>query len=113
LVASRERAPDLYDLNQVKVSTAMVSTESAQSYMRKLGQHWSHHFVVLLDEYNGCTIKMPNATCELQPNPNHLDVRLTVQGGADQDRMEHVIEDHIKRLGFREELQFVWDRVET
>ena len=97
----------------MRVSTATVSTENAQSYMRKLGQHWSHQFVVLFDENNGCTIKMPNATCELHANPDRLDVRLTVEDGADQDRMEHVIEEHIKRFGFREELQFVWDRVQS
>jgi hypothetical protein len=99
------------ELERMPVSTATVSTGNAQSYMRKLGQHWSHRFTVIFDEDQGCTIQMTNAVCELRAHPDHLDLRLMVDSGEDQGRMESVVEEHLKRFGFREELQFAWNRL--
>jgi uncharacterized protein len=97
----------------MKVSSAVVRTQNAESYMRKLGQHWSHRFPVTFDENKGCKIQMPNTTCNLRAHPDFLDVRLHIGNGDDQARMENVAEEHLKRFAFREELQFVWDRADS
>jgi hypothetical protein len=78
--------------------------------MRKLGQHWSHRFPVAFEGEDRCRIEMPNATCELHAHPDHLDVRVTSEKAEDQDRLQSVVEEHVKRFAFREQLQFDWNR---
>src|SRR3954451_9954852 len=67
------------NLEAMKISRATVPTESAQSYMRKLGKHWSHRFPVHFDENSGCAIQLPTASCELLAHPDRLDVRLSLE----------------------------------
>lgn len=81
--------------------------------MRKLGQHWSHRFPVKFDENSGCVIQMPNTVCELRACPKTLEVELQLGEGEDSGRIETVVEEHLKRFGFREELQFAWKREEV
>jgi uncharacterized protein len=97
----------------MRISQATVSTESADSYMRKLGQHWSHRFSVAFDPGKSCTIEMGQAKCELFAHPDHLDIRIELQPDADQSRLETVVEEHIKRFAFREQLHFAWERTEA
>jgi hypothetical protein len=78
--------------------------------MRKLGQHWSHRFPVAFEGEDGCKIEMPNATCDLLAHPDHLEVQLAMSSEEDPDRLEKVVEEHVRRFAFREELQFLWSR---
>jgi hypothetical protein len=61
----------------MKLSEVIVNTTSAESYMRKLGQHWSHRFPVAFSENKSCSIEMPNGTCELHAESERLQIRLT------------------------------------
>jgi uncharacterized protein len=96
----------------MRLSEAIVNTKSAESYMRKFGQHWSHKCPVAFDEKNGCKIELRSGTCDLLADSQHLEIRLTVPVDADQGRLEQVIEDHLKRFAFREALSFAWTRSE-
>lgn len=97
----------------MRVSRATVPTESAQSYMRKLGQHWSHRFPVAFEGDDGCKIEMPKALCELRAQRTYLSVELMLQDEEDQERLENVLEEHLKRFAFREQLQFVWEHAQS
>ena len=92
----------------MRVSTAEVSTEHAASYMRKLCAHWSHKFAVTVDAGHG-TIELPAAKCDLRASATTLTVRLELQEDADEARMRKVLEEHLQRFGFREELVFIWN----
>jgi hypothetical protein len=88
--------------------TATVSTKNASSYLRKLCQHWSHRFPVECNDIRG-TIQLPSALCTLDATPETLLVRLDLEEGADAVRLRAVVEEHLQRFGFREELVFVWN----
>ena len=88
--------------------TATVNTGNASSYLRKLCQHWSHRFTVEYNPQHG-TIQLPAALCTLDATPETLLVRLDLQEGADEARLRSVVEEHLQRFGFQEELVFVWN----
>jgi hypothetical protein len=92
----------------MSISRAIVLTPNAESYMRKLGQHWSHEYPVTFDPTHTCTIKLVHALCELHATPDTLNIQVTTDHAEDQARIEGVVEEHVKRFGFREELQFPW-----
>lgn len=92
-----------------RVSKAEVLTERAASYMKQLCRHWGHKFPVEFDDQRG-TIALPKTACLLEASPTTLTVTLNLEESADQNRMEKVVEEHLQRFGFREELVFHWVR---
>jgi len=95
----------------MRVSTADVSTEKAGSYLRNLCQHWSHRFSVTVEgdrDSESGTIDLPQARCRLRAAAKALNVRLEFIELADEARVRDVVEDHLRRFGFREELVFPW-----
>lgn len=93
----------------MQLSEAAVSTEKAGSYMKQLCRHWGHRFPVEFDDAHG-RIEMPAMLCLLDATADSLAVRLELDEGADQDRMEEVVREHIQRFAFREQLAFQWKR---
>lgn len=89
---------------------AHVTTPNASSYLRMLCQHWSHRFPVEYTPERG-VIQMPQATCVLEASPEALTIRLHLQESADEARVRQVVEEHIRRFAFREELIFAWTQV--
>jgi hypothetical protein len=92
-----------------KISRAEVKTANGAVLMRHLCQHWGHKFPVECGVSTG-RIELPQAVCVLKAEANFLDVRVQLAEEADQPRMETVVEEHLKRFGFREELVFAWTR---
>lgn len=91
-------------------STAIVKTEHASRYLQQLCKHWSHKMVVEFDAEKGKVV-FPSGT---QLTLTARDMDLTLDLDTDQisefDRLEPVVEDHIKRFAFRETLDFAWNR---
>ncbi len=94
-------------IGTMRVSTAEATTANAASYMRKLCAHWSHKFAVTVEGDHG-TIELPATKCELQASETMLTVRLELTEDADEERMRKVLEEHLQRFAFREELVFAW-----
>jgi hypothetical protein len=97
----------------MRLSEATVITKNADSYMRKLGQHWSHRFAVRFNENNNCVIELPNGTCELNVGSEQLNIRLVLRPEGDQQRFEQVVEEHLRRFAFKEDLVFAWVHTKT
>jgi hypothetical protein len=91
------------------ISKADVSTANAVSYMKQLCRHWAHRFPVEFNDERG-TIELPEARCVLVASPEMLAVSVEIHEGADQERIEKVVEEHLQRFGFRETLVFRWTR---
>ena len=89
----------------------VVKTDNASSYLRKLCQHWSHKFAVEYTDHAG-TIALPGTKCALEASAMELTIRLDVDAGGDVARMQQVVEEHLQRFGFKEELVFLWTPVE-
>lgn len=92
----------------MQTSRANVNTANASSYLQRLCQHWSHRFPVEFNDQQG-TIQLQQSTCVLNASPELLTIRLTVEGGADEARLRTIVEEHLQRFGFREELLFEWN----
>jgi hypothetical protein len=90
------------------ISKATVRTEHATSYLRQLCRHWSHRFPVEFNDEAG-TIQLPQAECTLTASPTELTVTLELRVGADRERVQKVVEEHLQRFGFRETLVFEWN----
>jgi hypothetical protein len=93
----------------VTASQARVSTAHAQRYMTQLCKHWSHKFAVDHDDRQG-TIALPGGRCTLEAGTDLLAIRLEANEPAGLARLEQVVEEHIRRFAFREELSFAWMR---
>ena len=92
-----------------KKTEAHVPTQNASSYLRQLCRHWSHRFPVEFDEHHG-RIELQGTICMLKATSTELYVQLEIDDGADPDRMESVVAEHLQRFGFRETLVFDWKR---
>jgi uncharacterized protein len=89
-------------------SQAQVATTAASRYLVQLCKHWAHKLDV---EYTTETarIKFPSGLCRLKAGADDL---LLIIEAADVDtvtRLQGVVEDHLRRFAFREELgAFAW-----
>ena len=52
--------------------------------------------------------KAPELEVTFAADDGALTMTLSVADPSQQERMQHVIDDHLKRFAFREELDIVW-----
>jgi hypothetical protein len=91
-------------------STAIVKTEHASRYLQQLCKHWSHKMVTEFDAKKGRIDFASGAQVFMNAAPEELTVRIETPDDEGLPRLETVVEDHIKRFAFREELEFAWNR---
>ncbi|CEJ11307.1 DUF2218 domain-containing protein [Phreatobacter sp. AB_2022a] len=89
------------------VSLADVTTANASRYLQQLCKHWSHKFEVKFDAHTGTVPFNETAQLVLTANGDILSLRLDAPAERLQT-LEQVVEDHLKRFAFREELHFEW-----
>ena len=88
-------------------STCTVATENGSRYLQQLCKHWAHKFEVAFDGTQG-RIAMPEGrTVTLTATPATLEIALDAPEEATA-HMRHVVDSHIARFAFREELAFDW-----
>ena len=90
----------------MKQRHAEVITANASRYLQQLCKHWSHKFSVDFTATHG-KIALPFGPCILDADDRKLSIALSAEA-ADLPKFENVVEDHIRRFAFREELSFVW-----
>jgi hypothetical protein len=88
-------------------SRADVSTENASRYLQQLCKHWAHKFPVEFDAHRG-SIDLSLGRTVLGADASQLHIDVTAEDAATLERLEKVVEDHIRRFAFREELAFDW-----
>jgi len=93
----------------VTISQARVATANAQRYMTQLCKHWGHKFPVSYDTHRGA-IELPSGGCTLEADAGALAIRVEAKEPKSLPRLEQVVEEHIRRFAFREELDFTWAR---
>jgi len=89
-------------------STATVKTEQASRYLQQLCKHWSHKMPTEFDTRQGRIDFPSGAQVFMQAGTNDLTVRIDTPDDEGLPRLQTVVEDHIKRFAFREELEFAW-----
>ena len=90
-------------------SRADVGTEHASRYLQQLCKHWAHKFAVEFDPAHG-SIELPAGKAVLDADAAALHIVVNAQDDSGLERLEKVVEDHIRRFSFREELAFHWSR---
>jgi hypothetical protein len=92
-------------------ATTRVPTEHASRYLRQLCKHWSHKFPVDFTPHNG-RIEMSAGVLILDADPEGLGLSLTT-APDELVRMEGVVERHLERFAFKEDLSFQWVEAAT
>jgi hypothetical protein len=90
----------------MSTATTRVPTEHASRYLQQLCKHWSHKYPVEFTPENG-RIEMSAGVLILDADPEGLGLNLTT-APDDLERMEGVVERHLARFAFKEELRFSW-----
>ncbi|MCG7505169.1 DUF2218 domain-containing protein [Mesorhizobium retamae] len=93
----------------MSTSNADVATEHASRYLQQLCKHWAHKFPVTFDPKHG-EIELTIGRTIMDADATALHIALTAGDAAQMEQLERVVEDHIKRFAFREELIFSWQR---
>jgi hypothetical protein len=84
-----------------------VRTEMGSRYLQQLCKHWGHRFPVDSGADYG-EIALPLGPCRLQASDDSLVIVIKSGEAADLARLQEVVEDHLRRFAFREELDFDW-----
>lgn len=90
------------------LSQTVVRTEHASLYLQQLCKHWSHKFSVDFDPHKGRVPFSDTAEVTFAADDAGLTMTLSVADPSQQQRMQDVVADHLKRFAFREELDIVW-----
>lgn len=85
----------------------IVATEHGSRYLQQLCKHWTHKFAVQFDATQGSVDLNEDRLLRMTATEKALEL----QASAPVDSMaqfQHVIDSHIARFAFREELAFDW-----
>lgn len=93
----------------MKHSEALLGTSKGAKYIRQLCLHWSHHFPVDYNEIAG-RIELPQTVCKFVATSSSLLLQLDLQADADQESIEGVVEEHLRRFAVGEEINLTWRR---
>ena len=89
-------------------ATATAKTDHAARYLQQLAMHWSHKARVNMTP-QVATIAFPNGDhLALQASANRLTLQVFAHDDGHLPQFREVIEKHILRFAFREELTFSW-----
>ena len=94
-------------------SSTQITTAQAARVAKRLVNHWKHKFEVneqLIGENTAFKIQLPSAEVSLLPQAAFLDVVISAQDpSTNLDQLEHVVLDHLIRMG-QEEFSATWQR---
>lgn len=89
-------------------AAATARTENASRYLQQLCKHWGHKATVEFTPQEG-DIRFPTGNrLTMQAHPDHLAMQVTVPDDGDLVHFKDVVDRHIQRFAFREDLQIIW-----
>lgn len=90
-------------------STATAQTENASRHLQQLCKHWSHKCETDFTPEAG-TVAFPEnrGTLILQASDTALTMQLTVPDPVHLAKMQDVVDKHLLRFAFREDLTINW-----
>ena len=90
-------------------SHAEVHTAKARTYMVQLCKHFGHRIPVTYDDAHG-RIEFPIGVCEAAVDGDRLSLTALSPDEAQLPQLQDVIERHLARFAFKEELAIDWKR---
>lgn len=89
--------------------SSRVETGSAAKYLVQLCKHFAHKVDVEYDDTTGC-VRFPFGTCRLSADPQGLTIKCESADQEAADRLKTVLDVHLKRFGWREDLVVDWSQ---
>ncbi|PHP65848.1 2,4-dihydroxyhept-2-ene-1,7-dioic acid aldolase [Zhengella mangrovi] len=96
--------------DQAFSAAARVPTAAGSRYLQQLSKHWAHKFPVNFTPEKS-RIELPSGLCEMAAEEEALLVSIESASAEERDRLKDVVEKHIVRFAFREDLVFDWRNV--
>ena len=90
-------------------SVARMATPHASRYLQQLCKHFAHKIPATFDEKTG-QVDFPFGTCMLEAGDGVLKLSLSSPDEAQLTQLEGVVERHLLRFAFREDLTVDWSR---
>ena len=93
----------------MSAAIADIRTELGSRYLGQLCAHFSHNreLAVSLQETSGM-IRFPAGDCVLNATADTLHLELECRDQASLERLQEVIDSHLKRFAFREPPAIEW-----
>lgn len=92
------------------ISRASISMEKARGYLIQLCKHFGHKIEATYADNKGRVV-FDAGVCDLNADdPNVLVAQVSTPDETQLTRLEDVIERHLKRFAFKEELSVQWVR---
>ena len=91
-------------------STAHIKTDHASKYLVQVSKHWTHRFPTLTYPPERADVPLPAGPAVLLAREGELEAIVTAEDEDTLARVEKVVEEHVRRFGFRESLEFQWSR---
>jgi len=87
-----------------------VTTVNASSYLQRLCKHFAHKVPAEWDAAGGHAA-LPGGRAEFAATHDRLEIVIRGENPAGLDRARAIVEDHLLRYAFREDLApLVWER---
>lgn len=86
---------------------AEVPTASASKYLQQLCKHFGHKVETTYNAHEG-RIAFPAGACTLLADAASLRLHVSSADNEALARLKHVLESHLLRFAFREELHVNW-----
>lgn len=93
-------------------STACVRTEKASRYLVQLCKHFGHKVPTRWSETDGF-VEMPTGECRMLAEDGTLTLICEAADAAALGQMQDVVQDHLVRFAWKEELSVDWAPGET
>ena len=90
-------------------SVASIATDKASRYLQQLAKHFAHKLPVTFDPQQG-RISFSAGDCDMIADEGRLILTLTSPDTESLVQLENVVERHLVRFAFREELTLDWQR---
>ncbi|SHI76789.1 hypothetical protein SAMN05444000_1039 [Shimia gijangensis] len=89
-------------------ATATAPTEHASRYLQQLCKHWSHKAETDFTPESGTITFASGNLLKLGASAVQLTLDVTVPDAEDLEHFKGVVDAHLLRFAFREDLEIVW-----
>lgn len=108
----RSSAMDAISLLPDQSAAGYANTGSASRYLQQLCKHWSHKATAEFTPDEGSISFSSGNKIEMTASPERLEITATTGPRGDLEHLKSVIDRHLTRFAFREELSVVWDSLD-
>ena len=101
----------MFEGEEIMQTEALVNTQSAELYLKKLCRHFAHKVPATIAGQSGI-IDFPFGRCRLDVKPGSLVMCIELENADDVDKAEKVVSEHLVRMAPKETLTIEWGRTD-